>query len=183
MIASLKICRGANRESAPGRLPVGSLSCWRLTFAIHFGVSRLADSTVDDFLTIEYRPDLDVLVGRWLRPIELEEMQRGYLALLVEAEARRCRRWLIDVRRRRNTHLLGAGWMVSTLLPALGPRLGRRTRLAYLLLPVFLRDQDADAAFPTPAYFQGKPFVGERFTEEHEAIGWLGAADEAAPAN
>ena len=68
-----------------------------------------------------------MLVARWRRAIELAEMRQGYLTLLAEAErrwCRRCRRWLIDVRRRRNTHLLGPGWMVSTLLPALGPRLG-----------------------------------------------------------
>lgn len=134
----------------------------------------MADISHDDFLTIAFRRDQDLLVARWLRPIELNEMQQGYWALLAEAEQRQCRRWLIDVRRRRNTHLLGASWMVSTLLPELGPRLGGRTRLAYLLLPIFLRDQDADAAFPTRGYFEGKPFVGERFLEEHEALAWLG---------
>ena len=128
---------------------------------------------VADFLTISYRPDLDVLVARWLRPIELAEMEQGYWALLAEAELRQCRRWLLDVRRRRNTHQIGAAWMVSTLLPALGQRLGGRSRLAYLLMPEFMRDAAADAAFPPPAYFDGKPFVGERFVEEHLALGWL----------
>lgn len=59
-------------------------------------------------------------------------MQQGYGTLLAEAERRQCRHWLIDVHRRRNTRQLGAGWMVSTLLPELGPRLGGRTSLAYL---------------------------------------------------
>ncbi|MBF9236222.1 hypothetical protein I2I05_02325 [Hymenobacter sp. BT683] len=130
---------------------------------------------VQDFLEISYRTDLDLLVGRWLRPIELPEMQRGYQLLLDAAQAGGCRRWLLDVRRRQNTHQLGARWMVTTWLPQLEPRLGGRTRLAYLMAPVYLRDEAADAAFPPAAYFVDKPFIGERFIEESAAIAWLGA--------
>ena len=128
---------------------------------------------VKDYLEISYRPDLDLLLGRWLRPIELAEMQEGYELLLEAAVAGSCRRWLLDVRRRQNTHQVGAAWMMSTLLPRLAARLGGRTRLAYLLAPAYLRDEAADAAFPPPAYFAGKPFVGERFIEEQAAIAWL----------
>lgn len=128
---------------------------------------------LDDFLTITYRADLDVLVARWLRPLELAEMRRGYDALLVEALRGGHRRWLLDVRRRLNTHQIGAQWMVSTFLPQLGPRLGGRTRLAYLLAPQYLRDEAADAAFPPPSYFEGQPFVAMRFIEEQVAIAWL----------
>lgn len=131
--------------------------------------------TVEDFLEITYRPDLDVLVTRWLRPLALAEMQRGYEVLLnaaATADAPR-RHWLLDVHRRLNTHVIGAQWMASSLLPRLGPRLGGRTRLAYLLAPVYLRDETADAAFPPPEYFDGQPFIAERFVEEQAAIQWL----------
>ena len=128
---------------------------------------------VRDFLEISYRPDLDLLLGRWLRPIELEEMQHGYQLLLDAAVAGGCRQWLLDVRRRQNTHQVGAQWMLSTFLPQLAPRLGGRTRLAYLMAPAYLRDADADAAFPPATYFEGKPFVGERFIEESAALNWL----------
>lgn len=128
---------------------------------------------VQDYLEISYRADLDLLVARWLRPIELAELQQGYQRLLEAARAGNCRRWLLDVRRRLNTHQVGAQWMVGTFLPQLEPLLGGRTRLAYLLAPVYMRDSTADSAFPPPAYFAGKPFVGERFTEESAAIAWL----------
>ena len=133
----------------------------------------MSDSLTQDFLTISYRSDLDLLVGRWLRPIELAEMQQGYKQLLVAAVANNCRRWLLDVRRRQNTHQIGAQWMLSAFLPLLAPQLGGRTRLAYLMAPVYLRDIAADATFPPLAYFEGKPFVGERFIEENAAIAWL----------
>ena len=128
---------------------------------------------VEDFLEISYRADLDLLLGRWLRPIELAEMQRGYQLMLDAAQAGQCRQWLLDVRRRQNTHQVGAQWMKSTFLPQLAARLGGRTRLAYLLAPAYLRDESADAAFPPAAYFDGKPFVGERFIEENTALQWL----------
>ena len=126
---------------------------------------------VEDYLDISYRADLDVLVARWLRPVELPELQAGYKQLLAAAQAGAGRRWLIDVRRRFNTHQLGAQWMVSSL----GPALGGRSRLAYLLAPMYLRDPAADSAFPPPSYFESKPFVGNRFMEENTAITWLRA--------
>ena len=93
--------------------------------------------------------------------------------LLDAAQAGKYRRWLLDVRRRLNTHQLGEQWIVNSFLPLLGDRLGGRTQLAYLLAPLYMRDSAADSAFPPPAYFVGKPFVGERFIEENAAIEWL----------
>ncbi|TGD77847.1 hypothetical protein [Hymenobacter wooponensis] len=126
-----------------------------------------------DYLTISYRPDLDVLVGRWMRQVTLDEMRQGYELLLEEAAQHHCRQWLIDVRRRFNTDREGAQWMVTEFLPRLQPRLGGYTHLAYLLAPIIMRDAEADAAFPTANALAGKPFMGERFTDEREAIEWL----------
>ena len=128
---------------------------------------------VQDFLEISYRADLDLLLGRWLRPIELGEMQQGYHMLLEAAVTGQCRQWLLDVRRRQNTHKVGAQWMVSTFLPQLAAHLGGRTRLAYLMAPMYMRDTEADAAFPPATFFDDKPFVGERFIEENAALNWL----------
>ncbi|SNC76695.1 hypothetical protein SAMN06265337_3516 [Hymenobacter gelipurpurascens] len=126
-----------------------------------------------DYLTITYRPDLDVLVGRWMRPVTLPEMQAGYDLMLEAAVEHKCQYWLLDVRRRINTDGQGAHWMMTEFLPAVGVRLGGRTYLAYLLAPLLLRDQSADAAFPTPESMADKPFMGLRFTDEREAIEWL----------
>ena len=128
---------------------------------------------VQDFLEISYRADLDLLLGRWLRPIELGEMQQGYHMLLEAAVTGQCRQWLLDVRRRQNTHKVGAQWMVGTFLPQLAAHLGGRTRLAYLMAPMYMRDTEADAAFPPATFFDDKPFIGERFIEENAALDWL----------
>lgn len=57
--------------------------------------------------------------------------------------------------------------MVATFLPQLAPR------LAYLMAPVYLRNETADAAFPTADFFSGKPFVSEWFAGEKAALTWL----------
>lgn len=126
-----------------------------------------------DFLHVSYRPDLDVLFARWMRLVTLAEMQAGYIYLLEQAGHYGCRNWLLDVRRRVNTDREGAQWMVRVLLPQLEARLGGRARLAYLLAPQELRDQEADAAFPPPAFFLDKPYIADRFIEEGAAINWL----------
>lgn len=129
--------------------------------------------SLPDFLALSYRPDLETLVARWMRVISLAEMQQGYELLLEAAVQHRCRQWLIDARRRNNTDREGAVWMVQDFLPRLRGQLGGRTALAYLLPPVQLRDAQADAAFPPASFFEGKPFVAERFTDERQALTWL----------
>jgi hypothetical protein len=126
-----------------------------------------------DFLAVSYRADLQVLVARWMRVISVEEMRQGYELLLAAAVQHNCRHWLIDARRRNNTDREGAIWMVQSFLPRLHGQLGGRTALAYLLPPVQLRDTQADAAFPPASYFEGQPFVADRFTDERLALEWL----------
>ncbi|WBA41033.1 hypothetical protein [Hymenobacter canadensis] len=137
-------------------------------------------SDTPDFLALSHRPDLQVLVARWMRVISLAEMRQGYELLLLAAAQHRCRQWLIDARRRNNTDREGAIWMVQEFLPRLQGQLGGRTALAYLLPPVHLRDQQADAAFPPARFFDDKPFVAERFTDERQALDWLQQVQPAA---
>ena len=51
--------------------------------------------------SLEYRPDLGILVGRWLHALPPPELQGTYEAMLVAArEHDNCRFWLLDLRRR-----------------------------------------------------------------------------------
>jgi hypothetical protein len=135
-----------------------------------------------DFLQVTYRPDLEILLVRWMRQVSLEEMKQGYLYLLDVAVEHKCRQWLLDARRRFNTDRDGARWMIDSFLPSLHARLGGRTYLAYLLVPVIMRDVEADAAFPPASFFEGKPFIGERFIDERAAVEWLEAGRRQQPA-
>ncbi|UOQ79005.1 hypothetical protein MUN84_11045 [Hymenobacter sp. 5516J-16] len=126
-----------------------------------------------EFVEVTHRADLDVLLIRWMRKVTLEEMCAGYHYVLERAAEHRCRQWLLDARRRFNTDRDGAHWMITSFLPTLHARLGGRTYLAYLLVPVIMRDVEADAAFPPASFFEGKPFAAERFIDEREAVAWL----------
>ena len=126
-----------------------------------------------DFLDLVYRPDLDIVVGRWMRQATLAELQQGYQAILEMATSPGCRGWLLDARRRLNTDPNAQRWLINGFMDDAATRLGGRVYLAYLLPPAQLRDTTADGAFPPPQFFAGKPYEAARFMDERQAVEWL----------
>ena len=63
---------------------------------------------VEDCLEISCQADLDLLIARWLIPIELPRVQQGHQLLLEAARAGNYRHWILDVRRCLNTPPVGA---------------------------------------------------------------------------
>jgi hypothetical protein len=126
-----------------------------------------------EYLQHHYRPDLGVLVGRWLRQPTEAELQAGYHRLLEAAEACGARRWLIDTRRREHANQQSTSWMTQHFLPLLPARLGTPVHLAYLFMPSHLQEIEQDRTVPPLSYFVGRPYTIERFTEEHQAMQWL----------
>lgn len=127
-----------------------------------------------NYLTLVYRPDLDMLAARWLRQPAETETYDGYHAVLAAAEQHRCHYWLVDVRRRENANQQAASWMMKEFFPRLPERLpGRPVYLAYLFQPVHLRELEADVSIPGLNYFDGRPFQVARFSEEQAATAWL----------
>ncbi|RAK62726.1 hypothetical protein [Hymenobacter edaphi] len=134
-----------------------------------------------DFLQIDYRPDLDVLVGRWQRAVGEGELYASYPALLEVARAHRCHYWLLDARRRLNLEVAITPWLLNDFLPRLGQHLPGRVYLAYLVAPVQLTDAvPADKKIPPLVYFEGKASLMQRFTSEAEALAWLQRQQEPA---
>ncbi|MCC3160725.1 hypothetical protein LJ737_26045 [Hymenobacter sp. 15J16-1T3B] len=129
-----------------------------------------------DFLQIDYRPDLDLLVGRWRRAVGEGQLYASYPALLDEARTHGCRYWLLDARRRLNLEVAITPWLLNDFLPRLGQHLGGRVYLAYLVAPIQLTDAvPEDKQIPPLVYFEGKSSLMQRFTDEAEAIRWLQA--------
>ncbi|RTQ48564.1 hypothetical protein EJV47_16460 [Hymenobacter gummosus] len=127
-----------------------------------------------DFLQISYRPELDLLVGRWQRIVSEGELYASYPALLEEAVARGCRYWLLDARRRLNIEVAITPWLLNDFVPRLGQHLGGRAYLAYLVAPVQLTDAvPADKQIPPLVYFEGRAALMQRFTDEATALAWL----------
>jgi hypothetical protein len=126
-----------------------------------------------DFLQITFRPELQVLVVRWMRQTTPAEMQQGYHALLAEAASQHCWLWLIDARRRANANQAGTQWMMQAFFPQLAAQVGHKVYLAYLFAPQHLADLEADSTVPSLTYFDGRPYQVQRFTEELPAMQWL----------
>lgn len=128
-----------------------------------------------DYLHYQFRPDLQVLVARWLRQPTEEELHAGYYRLLDVAAETAARLWLIDARRRTNASQQATPWMIEEFMPQLPARLGGQVRLAYLFMPAHLHEIEHDATVPPLTYFNGRPYHVERFIEEHAAMAWLQA--------
>lgn len=90
-------------------------------------VSRYPDS-----FTLTYLPDEHLLIGRWLRPVTLFELQAHYHELLQAALAHgHCRHWLLDVRRRAINDPAALHWFGEEFGPTLPAALGQPVVVAY----------------------------------------------------
>jgi hypothetical protein len=123
------------------------------------------------FLEIAYRPDLDLLMGRWRCSVTEADLQAGYEALHRAALHHGCRQWLIDSRRRVCRSLHSAEWVTTHYLPQVQQALGAPLRVGVLVLPDYL------ASLPQ-AYIDcppSSPVQFARFVDEGAANTWLGA--------
>jgi len=123
------------------------------------------------FLEIAYRPDLDLLMGRWLCTVAEAELHAGYDALHSAALHYGCGQWLIDARRRVCRCLHRADWVTQHYLPRVQQALGEPLRVGLLVLPDYL------AALPTHAHTTAPDSAVQfaRFVDEGLANAWLAA--------
>ena len=130
-----------------------------------------------DSYTVEYRPDLEVLVMRWLRPNSLPETQTSYHRLLALAHQHNCPYWLLDGRRDGPLMLETATWLGYDFLPRAARELAPRVlRLAVFSSPTRFEQRLIDAEV-APAVAQAlaptQPYQTALFLDEAEALAWL----------
>jgi len=118
-----------------------------------------------DYLTLRYRPDLHLLVGRWQRPVSAAEFRQGYRAMLRAARQHNCPYWQLDLRGR--DALPDAAtrqWLLQRFLPELASRLSEPIYLAYLLSPSMKEQLVVPVGSPAQVAF---------FAEEGPLTAWL----------
>jgi hypothetical protein len=133
----------------------------------------MAVFTADAF-SVEYRADLNLLIGRWLRALPPPELQGTYEVMLAAAHAQgNCRFWLLDLRRRPVAGLDLNEWFRDQFSPRTAAELGGPLVTAYLAGPhqrptaesdaleLHLRQRTAMNAFP------------QLFENEADAVHWL----------
>lgn len=129
-----------------------------------------------DYLQLVYRPDLRVLICRWMRQTTTQELRVGYGHILDEGESQDCAYWLVDARRRdRAANQQDTAWMMEVYFPQVAVRLRQPVFIAYLFAPAHLTDIEANTAIPPLTYFENRPYQIGRFIEERAALEWLAA--------
>ncbi|RZK62724.1 MAG: hypothetical protein EOO59_01765 [Hymenobacter sp.] len=133
----------------------------------------LATHSPESF-TLAYLPDQHLLIGRWLRPVALAELQGHYAELLAAALAHgHCRHWLLDVRRRCLNDPAAVRWFGEDFSPRLPQALGSPVVVAYFAMV------GQDVASSDPALGENirqGSLVGAQycyFDQESVAMTWL----------
>lgn len=118
-----------------------------------------------DYLTLRYRPDLHLLVGRWQRPVSAAEFRQGYRAMLRAACQHQCPYWQLDLRGRSTLpDDETRQWLLQRFIPELASRLPEPICLAYLLSPSMKAQLVAPVGSPAQVAF---------FAEEGPLTTWL----------
>lgn len=131
------------------------------------------DPTNEDF-TLEYRSDQRLLIGRWLRPMSLPELQATYESLLTAARANdNCRHWLLDVRRRGMGDEIAREWFGREFSPRLLLTLNGPAFVAYfgtitheVATTMAVLGTNIEQGAQTGAHYR-------YFNREDEALAWL----------
>jgi hypothetical protein len=134
--------------------------------------------TVADHLSLTYRPDLEVLIARWLRPVTLAELQAGYQALADEAERCNTVRWLLDTRALSVSTEAGR-WVNDSFYPTLANRFVQPVRMAYMIPPGSqqLLRTDAEMAELLSRFQETMTsYCFKLFDQEGDAQRWLAAS-------
>ncbi len=127
-------------------------------------------------LDLTFRPDLNVLLGRWLyQPEHSAELLPCYQQLADTTLASGCRFWLQDLRRRASPDHDIKRWLTSEYYPDIARRLGRRLYVAYLFSPDMHRQIVEAPDYAPAAAYQDQPYLLDFFGNEGAAIQWLQA--------
>jgi hypothetical protein len=126
---------------------------------------------------LSYRPDLHILVVRWLGPTTDEDTRQVYRHL-EEVDVNQCRFWLLDARRRPSSGPAVTRWMFDEFAPLVSAHFGGLLYFSYLISPAHLAAaedfQRQVAATPNPAL----PYRLHYASEESAATQWLLQAQE-----
>lgn len=118
-----------------------------------------------DYLTLQYRPDLHLLVGRWQRSVSSAEFRQGYRAMLRAARQHNCPYWQLDLRGRNALPDADTRrWLLHQFMPQLALRLPEPAYLAYLLSPSLMQQLVVPVGSPAQVAF---------FAEEGPLTAWL----------
>ncbi|AII52385.1 hypothetical protein [Hymenobacter sp. APR13] len=136
-----------------------------------------ASTLSPDAYLIQHRPDLGLLVLRWLRPQSLYETQESYQQLLLLARQHTCAHWLLDGRRDGPLDVYTIHWLTQHFFPeAVRDLAPHPLCMAVLSSPARLQqlaDDTSVAPVAHRALAPEQPYHTAVFLNEAEALAWL----------
>jgi len=139
------------------------------------------DDNPPPLLQIAYRPDLNVLVGRWGYQPDPQELPPVYKQVQELAEEHGCRFWLQDIRRRSLNDPDTTRWLLQSFFPNMARRLSGRLYVAYLVGPTLHKSIVNQPGYISAEAYDGQPFAISFFGDEGAAMQWLQARPADAP--
>ncbi|HEX8428513.1 hypothetical protein [Hymenobacter sp.] len=127
--------------------------------------------------TIQYRPDLSILVVRWPDDAPLLQLQADFTAVLVAAQEHNVARWLLDVRRREQISLELGRWTTSIFYPQAASRMAPQVlHISVLCSPARMAVYASDPIkmqHLTYGLAPERPYYMRLFGDEGSAMEWL----------
>ena len=133
----------------------------------------LPDSSLPELLHLTYRPDLEILIGRWGYQADEAALPAEYARLEAAALTHGARRWLQDIRRRSLNYPDTSRWLLNEFFPRVARQLGGQLGVAYLVSPALEAHIMAEPGFVPLHAYAGRPFAVGFFGDEGAATEWL----------
>ena len=127
--------------------------------------------------SIQYRPDLDILVVRWPDDAALLQLQADFTAVLAAAQQHNVARWLLDVRRREQISVELGRWTTTLFYPQAASRLAPQVlHISVLCSPARMAVYAGDPIqmqYLTYGLAPERPYFMRLFGDEGSAMDWL----------
>jgi hypothetical protein len=137
---------------------------------------------VSEYLSVSFRPDLNMLVARWLREVSGEETREGYHQILAAARQINCPFWLLDGRRRQPADAATTQWGFQEFFPMLSSQMRQNVFLSQLLSPYYQQITQELPVFQESEANTTQTYHMRRFNNEASAVQWLQECQLAASA-
>lgn len=135
-------------------------------------------SSPNALVDLSYRPDLHILLVRWLGVTTDDEIRDVY-RYLETANVQHCRYWLLDARRRPSSGPAVTQWMFDEFAPVVSAHFGGLLYFSYLISPAHLAAAESFRGQQASPASLALPFRLHYASQESDAVQWLREAQEA----
>ena len=127
-----------------------------------------------EYLSANYRSDLNVWVCRWLNLVSQDHLKQCYEYIFGQAIKHKWHFWLIDIRGREKADKDQQDWYFKDFLPEKVKLLTGNNYLAYLVTPSqFIHIQDMRQYYKFDDFNKTSSLTTHFFQSEQEAVRWL----------